>query len=165
MPNNLVDAALDPPPQQPQAAVSGAQGAAAAPGSPTPAAQKQIQYDKVREIVRKQSRIVDGLDDLLEPGGDIKKKEVTSFAARLVADRILSAQEMAGYLIDLPDDPARIRTWVERHAKNTNEQLDQVMSMVQQMSQQNTAQPGMFAGQGPDPMAALAAGAANAQPA
>lgn len=115
MPNNLV------PPQ------SGAVPA----GGAAQQAQKQVRLQDVKEMILKQSTVDRALKNILKHGGPIKPKEVLDMASQLVGSRTVSAQQAAGYLSDLPDDPNKVREWCERHAREAESVLDQLLEMVQ----------------------------------
>lgn len=115
MPNNLV------PP---------ASGMNAPPTQPTAPTQPQVHMDDVKEAVSKQAAIDRALRGLLAEGGPIKRKEVIDMSVNLVASRVLSAQAMAGYLKDLPEDPTKVKEWVENHAATVEKNLDQIIAML-----------------------------------
>jgi len=150
MPNNLVGSAMgNGATQSAPAAVSpgaGNQLAAAAgappqqmPGAPASPATKQVQLSEAKDVLRKQGAIDRQLKGLLKEPGPVKRKQVIDVAVNLVAERIMSPQEMAGYLADLPEDGMQIRQWVVQHAKNVEQGLDQLIGMVHGVDAQQPA--------------------------
>jgi hypothetical protein len=55
-------------------------------------------------------------------------------AVDLVAQRIMTPQEVAGYLIKVPDDPEGLRKWVEANAKQADEQSEQLLDFLAKAS-------------------------------
>lgn len=98
------------------------------PGAPAP--QNQVTYQQVKEALLKQSAIDRGLRGLLKDDGPVARKDVIDMAIGLVADRVMSPQDMAGYLASLPTDPQKVAEWVQKHATNVEKNLDQMMQMV-----------------------------------
>ena len=102
---------------------------AAAAGAPA-APQKQIHINEVKGIIAKQAEIDRALRGLLKEPGPVARKKVIDMAVGLVANQVMSAQAMAGYLADLPEDPQAIRQWAAGHAQTVEKGLDQLMGMV-----------------------------------
>lgn len=102
------------------------------PQSPAPApSQPGVTYDQVREALHKQAAIDRELRQLLaESKGAVSRKSVVDMAIRLVADRVMSPQDMAGYLASLPTEPAQVTPWVEKHAANVENNMQKMMAMV-----------------------------------
>lgn len=100
----------------------------AAPGQPP---QRQVSYQQVRDTIMKQTRIDELLRGLLKSGQPISRKEVQDLAVTLVAERIMSPQQVAGYVTDLPDDPVQIRNWAMKHAAAAERGMDGLMSMIE----------------------------------
>ncbi len=112
-----VDAkAMETPPTPP----TGGAGGADQPSSPA----------DVKDMIHKQAVVDAKLRQLLDEGGPIPRKEVITVATELVADRVMSAQSIAGYLSDLPEDPEAIREWVQRHANDAENHLQQMLVML-----------------------------------
>lgn len=119
MANNLFEKAQAPQPAaQPEAA-------------PQQEPQQQFTLDEAYEIIRKQSAIDHELQKLIDQPGPITRQKVLDAAVRLVAARTVSPQMAAGYLIDLPQDPAMVRNWVERHAADAEDMLHKLLDKVQ----------------------------------
>lgn len=116
MPNSLAQAAM--------------QGTAL-PSAAAPAQQKQVKLADAKDMIHKQAEVDRQLKAILKEGGPIKPKEVLEMATRLVANRTITAQQAAGYLSDLPDDPNKVREWCERHAREADQVLDQLIQMVE----------------------------------
>lgn len=98
-----------------------------------PAAQPQpagATIDEAKDVIKKQATIDKRLRRLLEKGGPVARKDVVQVAVNLVAERVVSAQTMAGYLADLPEDPDAVREWVEKHAVEAENQLSQLLDML-----------------------------------
>ena len=131
MPNPLVGM---PPPAVAQGAtaqVPPTQPSAAGPAAPGDAPQKQVTYQQVKEVIHKQTRIDGLLRGLLADGGkNISRKQVMDMGVTLVAERVMSPQEVAGYLTDMPDDPVQLRNWVAKHAASAERGMDQLLSMI-----------------------------------
>jgi hypothetical protein len=51
-------------------------------------------------------------------------------AVKTVSERLMPAAMMASYLKDLPDDALGIREWVQRHAMQVENELDQMAGMM-----------------------------------
>ena len=117
-----------------------APGQQLAPGTALPA-QRQVAYSQVKEALLKQSAIDRGLRGLLKGDGPISRKAVIDMSIGLVADRVMSPQDMAGYLAELPTDPQKIVEWVQKHAANVEKNLDQMMQMVAASQTPPPAQP------------------------
>jgi len=144
MPNNLVSpsamadgGAQTPPPQQ--------NALATPPTAPTPGAmatpQKSVHINEVKGVIGKQASIDRALRGLLKDGGPVPRKAVIDMAIELVAERTLSAQAMAGYLADLPEDPLEIRKWATTHAQTVEKGLDQLIGMVHGVGTADQSQP------------------------
>lgn len=110
-----------PPGQQPDA--SGASPAGGTPGG-TPG------MPDIEEAINKQVQIDAKLRSVLAKEGQIKRKDVINVATKLVADRVISAQSMAQYLSDLPEDPDDIREWVQQHATAADNNLNQLLVIL-----------------------------------
>lgn len=140
MPNNLVgmaDGSAQGPPANgptadpaPQNALAAPPTAPAAPTGAPAAPQKQIHVNDATEVLNKQSTIDRGLRDLLKEPGPVPRKKVVDMAVDLVAKRVMTAQAMAGYLADLPEDPIKIREWAAAHAQTVETGLDQLIGML-----------------------------------
>lgn len=115
MANALVNAQMPNAAQQPEAPQEAPTGAT---------------LEEARDAIRKQSVICQKLTSLLMEGGPVPKKKVVQVCTEIVAERVMSAQAIAGYLADLPDDPEAIREWVEKHAVEAENGLDQILEMV-----------------------------------
>lgn len=143
MPNSLVDAASN------SVATPGAMPAAAAPmagatapgvatpdatgappGMPGAKPQKSVTVPEVKDAIRKQAVIDHALHNLIKSGKPVPRKDVISACIDLVAKRALSAEEMAGYLTTLPQDPMQVRDWVAKHAANVEQHLEAMLGMV-----------------------------------
>lgn len=123
MPNALVNGAA--PSGNPVASAP----AAGAPGAPPAAAQKSVEYTEVRDMLGKQMRIAGQLKELLDDG-NVNKKEVMNMATDLVAERVVSAEVMAGFLVDLPDDPNEVRKWAEKHSADADRTVEGLLDMI-----------------------------------
>lgn len=108
-----------------------APGGPAGPGAGGPAApQKTATLDQVKGAIRKQSEIAHRLGSLLESGKPVERKDAIDACVGLVADRIFTAEEMAGYLTDMPQDPMQVRDWLSKHEQNADQNLDKLIAMV-----------------------------------
>lgn len=129
--------ALPTAPGTPQGAMPGAAPSAATPdatGAPPGGApvQRQVTVDEVKQAIKKQALIDGKMRALLKDGKPVPRKEAISMAVGLVAGRALSAEEMAGYLTTLPQDPMQVREWLEKHAEKIEANLGQMMQMLEQ---------------------------------
>lgn len=141
MPNALVSPAAGPAPAPSAGPAIGpspgnALASAAAGGAPDAAAQPeqaagpQFTLDEVKDTIRKQASVDRKLQGLLAQP-KITRDDVVQMAVELIAEKVLSAQAVAGYLADLPDDdPEKVRAWVEGHAKAAEQGLDQLLQFV-----------------------------------
>lgn len=102
----------------------------AALNTPPADEQPQTTLPQVKDAIHKQAVIDQKLRAILDEGGPVPRKKVIQVATELVAERVLSAQAMAGFLIDLPEEPDAIREWVEAHAKEAETQLEQLMMLI-----------------------------------
>lgn len=84
---------------------------------------------------------------LLAQDGPIKRKDIIDMATEIVAERGMSAQAMAGYLADLPEDPQDIREWVQRHANAADQSLNQLLIALHGSEMPKTAMGGPAGGQ------------------
>jgi hypothetical protein len=119
-----VDAtAMQTPPAGPQPDAGGASPPPDAGGGPPGA-------PDVDEAIRKTVAVDAKLRSVLSKDGPIKRKDVIKIATELVAARVISAQSMAQYLSDLPEDPQDIREWVQKHATQADNNLNQLLVML-----------------------------------
>lgn len=125
MPNSLAQGMMAPPNMGAPPGM-GPGGPPQAGGQP----QKQVTLVEVKDMIHKQAEVARELESVLKSGGPIKPKAVLEIATKLVANRVISAQQAAGYLSDLPDDPNKVREWCERHEREANQTLDQLMQMI-----------------------------------
>lgn len=113
--------------QGPQVDASAMQTPSAGPPAPS---SQGIDIKDVYDVIHKQSAVDAKLRKLLDKDGPITRKDVTQVAIELVADRTMSAQAIAGYLADMPEDPDALREWVEVHAKEAETQLQQLLTLI-----------------------------------
>lgn len=136
MPNNLMQAAIGgsdgnaptASPAVPGRTPPGEQSAP--PGAGGSGAQGQVTLDQVKDAIKKQALIDHSLRGLLKSGKPVEKKDAISMGVSLVAQRVLSAEEMAGYFATLPNEPMQVRDWLENHAANVEGNLDKMMAMI-----------------------------------
>lgn len=117
---------LTAPPVMPQQAPQ-----AMAQGAPQPQG-KQFTMDEVKDLIHKQATIAAKLGALTADDGKATKKDVVQVATELIAERIMSAQEVAGLLKDLPTEPDKIAEWVNQHAANADAGLEQLVGFLAQ---------------------------------
>src|SRR5882672_5725380 len=135
MPNNLMNGAM--PAASADGALAGA-GELASQGPQVdatalqtpPAAPSGISISEVYDAIHKQSVVDRKFRQMLDEGGPISRKKVIQAATEIVAERVMSAQAIAGVLADLPEDPDAIREWVQEHAQTIKTQLQQLLQLV-----------------------------------
>lgn len=98
-----------------------------APSSPSGMGGPLPSPKDIKDAIHNQSFIDSRLRGLLEEGGPVARKDVIQVATEIVAERAMSAQAIAGYLADLPEDPQDVREWVQRHANSAEQSLQQLM--------------------------------------
>lgn len=93
-------------------------------------AQKQVHIDEAKQVLQKQAAIDRALRGVLKEPGPVPRKKIVDMAVDLVAERVISAQAMAGYMADLPEDPVKIREWAAAHAMTVEKGLNQLIDMM-----------------------------------
>jgi len=130
-------AAMKTPPASPTppTGAAGGPGGGAAPGQPAGP-------QEIEEALLKTVKVDTKLRGLLSKDGPIKRKDVIAVATEIVAERVMSAQAMAQYLSDMPEDPEQIKEWVQQHATTADNNLDQLLVMLHQSGEQDQQQGG-----------------------
>lgn len=183
MPNNL----LMPPASAPQSAPPGApppdaqggmpnqlMGAPAGPTMPpglhpdVHASLPQVDQAKLVDAIHKNGYVNAELEELLS-NPNVGSKDVIKAVGKAVANNIMSVQEAAGYLGQMPADPEELQAWLEHNYQANSRVQGQLMGELAARStrQSMPAQaPGgaMQMPPGAEPMAAPPQGAPQPAP-
>lgn len=100
-----------------------------APGPADPP-QPQVTIKQVKEAIHKQAKIDGKMRALLKGGKPVERKAAIDMCISLVSEGVFSAEQMAGYMMTLPQDAMKVREWLEQHARKVESNLDQMMQMV-----------------------------------
>ena len=137
-----VDAsAMKTPPASPTPPTGATGGPGGGPGGGAMPGQAPGPQD-IEEALLKTVKVDTKLRGLLSKDGPIKRKDVIAVATEIVAERVMSAQAMAQYLSDMPEDPEQIKEWVQQHATTADNNLDQLLVMLHQSGEQDQQQGG-----------------------
>lgn len=100
------------------------------PPGPADPPQPQVTVQQVKDAIRKQAKIDNKMRGLLRSGKPVERKAAIDMCIGLVAEGVFSAEQMAGYMMTLPNDAMKVREWLEQHAKTVEGNLDHMVQMI-----------------------------------